>query len=148
MRESNKNIKDAVVILLALCVAGLIIVGFSIAFKQHEERVQKTYFDPDVIEKHPDIFKKSIEQSDHVYKAMDLEEAGKFDLAIKEYKEALETQKGGSEGMARYGLSVCYEKTGQYKLALEQINWLLERKVASTPELLERKQRIEKLLIK
>jgi len=69
-----------------------------------------------------------------------------YDLAIKEYKEILDTYGNEiSEGPIREKLSSCYEKTKRYKEAIKQIDWLINANVVATPDLIARKQRIEKL---
>lgn len=81
--------------------------------------------------------------------------AGNYDQAIAGYKKIIQigiVRKG--EGWAhevvkaKNGLIECYEKTAQYEAALNEIDWLLERKVLATPELLERKKHIQELLKK
>ena len=79
-------------------------------------------------------------------KAEIYEKQENYGLAIKEYKEILDTYGNEiSEGPIREKLSVCYEKTKQYEKAIEQIDWLINANVVATPDLTERKQRIEKL---
>jgi tetratricopeptide (TPR) repeat protein len=74
------------------------------------------------------------------------EQKGEYGLAINEYLKILDIYgKEISQGSIRSKLSECYEKIGQYEAALKEIDWLLERKVLATPELLERKKRIQEL---
>ena len=73
---------------------------------------------------------------------------------IKQYNKAEEAYKAAikldpeHQGVARYGLADIYEATGQYQLALEQIEWLMEGQTRQDvlAELQARKQKLEQLL--
>lgn len=74
------------------------------------------------------------------------EEEGKYDLAVEQYKKALDTHH--DDWMAHCGLARVYEKSGQYELAIQEIDWI----VAQNPrqqvkdEYMAQKQRLEKVI--
>lgn len=74
------------------------------------------------------------------------EDNGRYVLAIEQYKKALAT--GHDDWMARCGLARVYEKSGQYKLALTEINWIIAQNPRQQvkDEYIVRKQKLEKLI--
>jgi hypothetical protein len=100
-------------------------------------------------------FYKAFEAEGSINNAADHRIAGEYSQAIVQYKKTIQIGMGRKgEGWAhevmkaKNGLIECYQKTGQYEAALKEIDWLLERKVLATPELLERKKQIQELLNK
>lgn len=91
-------------------------------------------------------------QWEHIHSGLQFEQSEKYENAIQEYIKALEIVKNtGNEYIVRNGLSRCYEKTSQYQLAIQEIDWLLERydpneKPELIKELQQRKANLEKLL--
>ena len=79
-------------------------------------------------------------------KGTEYEKEGKYDLAIEQYKKALEM--GGPEWVERALLAGAYEKSGQYELAVQEINWLIPRiaRQEVKDEYIARKQKLEELL--
>lgn len=74
------------------------------------------------------------------------EKEGKYDLAIEQYKKALDTHH--DDWMAHCGLARAYEKSGQYELAIEEIDWIIAQNPRQQvkDEYIARKQRLEKLI--
>ena len=64
-------------------------------------------------------------QWNHIHAGRDYEEAGQYELAIKEYKKTIEL---GEDWMGHAGLARLYEKTAQYELAIKEIDWLISQK--------------------
>lgn len=74
------------------------------------------------------------------------EKEGKYDLAIEQYKKALDTHH--DDWMAHCGLADAYEKSGQYELAIQEIDWIIAQNPRQQvkDEYIARKQRLEKLI--
>jgi len=51
---------------------------------------------------------------------------GEYERAIEEYKKALEMSEH-HQWVSRYRLSEAYEKTGNHKVALQEIEWLISQ---------------------
>jgi len=79
-------------------------------------------------------FKKSLENDkahrkfwDYIHMSSAEQEKKDYEKAIFYENKALEAARGkGDEFQARMGLARLYEQTKQYKLALEQYDWLLD----------------------
>lgn len=147
MKSKLIRFMSIVSILLVLVFSGWVFYKFGVAFKKHNEAVRLPPPGSIAEKQSSAIWAQVREEEGVLAKALALEKEGKYDLAIEEYKKALNIVRGDF-GEIRYGLSICYEKTGQYALALKEIDWLLDRKVLATPELLERKKRIQELIQK
>lgn len=88
--------------------------------------------------------------ADQIHKARAYEKAGDYRQAEIEYKRAIELSPDQpDQGVARSGLIRIYEASGKYKLAIEQIDWLLAQGLRQdvTDKLLAQKQTLEKLLV-
>lgn len=74
------------------------------------------------------------------------EEEGKYDLAIEHYKKELDTHE--EDWMAHCGLARAYEKSSQYELAIQEIDWIIAQNPRQQvkDEYIARKQKIEKLM--
>jgi tetratricopeptide (TPR) repeat protein len=74
------------------------------------------------------------------------EEEGKYDLAIEQYKKALNM--GGPAWVERALLADVYEKSGQYELAIQEIDWIIAQNPREEvkDEYIARKQKLEKLI--
>ena len=72
---------------------------------------------------------------------------GDYEMAIKEYKKAIEMSKY-DQWAPRYRLSAAYEKAGYYRLAIQEIDWLLSHKLDKrvVDELTARKKNLTVLL--
>ncbi len=94
-----------------------------------------------------DRFNKISTWGRYINQGIGYEQAGKYEQAEVEFKKAIEVDKN-DQGVPRRGLARVYEATGQYQLALEQINWLIQRTSRKDvlDELIVRKQNLEKLL--
>lgn len=87
--------------------------------------------------------------ANQVKKAANYEEEDDYKQAEIEYLKAIELSPDkADQGVARSGLIRIYEATGKYKLAIEQIDWLLAQGLRKdvTDKLLAQKQNLEKLL--
>ncbi len=151
----NKQTKKIILIVISviLCVfiifVGWVCYEFARAFTEREKAMQLPPYGSPAREAYNKIWERVNKEGDQINKAFAYEKEGKFDLAILEYKKALEMVNGGGyEGIIHGGLSNCYEKLGQYDLAIKEIDWLINAQVAGTPELLERKVCLQKLLQK
>lgn len=77
------------------------------------------------------------------------DEEGKYDLAIEQYKKALNESRDNLDiWIARCALADSYTKSEQYELALEEINWIISQNPRKEvmDEYLIRKQLLEKLI--
>lgn len=69
-------------------------------------------------------------------------------MAIEEYKKAEEiAEKSGVKGLHKWNLAEAYEKSGQYDLALKEIDWLISEgpRAEVIKELKTWKSRVQKL---
>ena len=145
----NKKAKKIIIASVILIFVGLLCWGFyefAKMFEEHNRATQLPAPGTPARERLDKTWARISEEGEQIDKAMKLEKEGKYDLAILEYKKALEM--GMSESEARYGLSICYEKTGQYDLAIEQIDWFISKKPGedAMKNLIQRKAHIQKLL--
>lgn len=79
------------------------------------------------------------------------EDEGRYNLSIEKYKMALEMAKEQDDiWMAHCGLARAYKKSGQYELAIKEIDWIIAQNPRQEvkDEYIVRKQRIEELLKK
>ena len=78
----------------------------------------------------------------------EFQKRGKFDKATEQFKRSIALSKNVFDAWhSRYALANIYEKTSQYNVAIEELNWLIAN--ANEPakkELLERKAHLEVLL--
>jgi len=87
--------------------------------------------------------------ADQVKRAGAYEDAKNYEMAEIEYKKAIQlAPEKIDEWESRSGLARIYEATGQYELAIEQLDWLIKGKPRKDviDKLLSRKQTLEKLL--
>jgi len=96
-----------------------------------------------------DSFKRINEWGNHINQGIRYEQAKNYEQAEIEFKKAIEADRS-DQGVPRRGLVRVYETTGQYQLALDQIDWLIQRTSRKDvlDELLTRKQKLEQLLSK
>jgi tetratricopeptide (TPR) repeat protein len=147
----KRNIFDALFVAGMLFIAVAIFLGFSLAVVERNKRLKDTAFDSAAMKRYmmTEDYKKGREQSNIMDQASFLENREKFEQAIEMYKNALTVRNsGGYIGMIHNGLGRCYEKTGQYELALKEIEWLISRqpKTAVLNDLAVSKKRIEELM--
>lgn len=74
------------------------------------------------------------------------EKEGKYDLAIEQYKKALDL--GANKYVCKAALARAYEKSGKYELAIQEIDWIISQNLRQQvkDEYIARKQKIEKLI--
>jgi tetratricopeptide (TPR) repeat protein len=151
----NRQIKKLILIIVSiiLCVIfmGWVCYEFARVFMEREKAMQLPPYGSPARETYNKIWEKVSRENDQINKAFAFEKEGKLDLAIMEYKKALEMVKGGGyEFMVREELSICYEKTKQYGLSLDELNWLIDKKPRPEVlnELLARKENLQGLLKK
>lgn len=76
------------------------------------------------------------------------EEAGQYELAIEEYKKAIDL---GNDSVGHGRLAALYEKIGQYELAIQELNWIISHSSLGhklIDEDIAKKRELEKLLEK
>jgi tetratricopeptide (TPR) repeat protein len=76
------------------------------------------------------------------------EDEGKYDLAIEQYKKAMELGENDDKALCRVLLADVYEKSGQYELAIQEIDWIIAQNPREEvkDEYIARKQKLEKLI--
>jgi tetratricopeptide (TPR) repeat protein len=74
------------------------------------------------------------------------EKEGKYDLAIDQYRKALEL--GANKSVCKAALARVYEKSNQYGLAIQEIDWIIAQNPREEvkDEYIARKQKLEKLI--
>lgn len=144
----KKNLRFAIIGLSVI----LIVSAFSIyrAVKEIERGAEMSKHAGDFLNPNTEAGKKAIkihEEYEHIDKGKKYQTEGKYDLAIEEYKKAEELAEGGYKGISKRYLAEVYEKTGQYDLALKEIEWLISRgpREEVIKELNAWKSRIQKL---
>jgi tetratricopeptide (TPR) repeat protein len=141
-------------IVLGVCLAIIVIVvlsvfAFGIMFSSHNNAARLPVPGTPAWDRLNKSMTRISAESDQVHKAYLLEKDGKFKEAINEYEKAVEiTKNGGSEFMAREGLSICYEKDKQFENALQQLDWLIARQPRAEVlnEFKKRKADIQKMI--
>lgn len=74
-------------------------------------------------------------------------QSGEYEKAIEEYKKVL-AMSAHHQWVPRYRLSEAYEKTGNYELALQEIEWLISQNPRQQvmDELMKRKEKILQMI--
>jgi len=133
-----------VMICIVLMFSGWFFYEFAKAFKDHNVAVKFPAHGTPAAEAYYKSVERIHTKNKYLDEGMRYAGQGEYDLAISEYKKAAEL---GDKWVPKMRLSQLYEKTGQYKLALQELNWLISKNPREDVlnELTERKQRIEKL---
>jgi len=146
MKKKTKIIVGiiSVVICITFIFMGWFFYEFAKAFKAHNAAVKFPAHGTPAVEAYHKSVERIHTKNKHLDEGMRYAEQGKYDLAISEYKKAAEL---GDKWVPKMRLAQLYEKTGQYKLALQELNWLISKNPREDVlnDLTERKQRIEKL---
>lgn len=137
--------------LIVGCAVAVLLVGFFWSFQQvfeeHNKAAQLPRPGTVAYEQYVKMASEVENLSIQLKKASNYENEKKYEDAIIEYKKLLTITKDRIfQAQARYGLVSCYEKSRKYSDALKQLNTLLEKNVLATPELLKKKEHLEKLV--
>jgi tetratricopeptide (TPR) repeat protein len=150
MKKPVNRIALLVVIIGSIIIIGVVIgiISFIKAFEDREKAM------------HPPVpgtaayvnYVKAISGSDRenalLDHAVNLEKAGSYEEAISEYKRIINSVSSKMIAHeAQFELVNCYEKIGNYKEALIQLDILIKNSSAILPEFLDLKSRLEKKVI-
>lgn len=136
-------------ITIGILFCGILIYSFSLAFYVAYQERQSFKRGAQNIEGRRIIAERDARMDafyDVYQKGSKYEKEGKYDLAIEQYKKALEMNY--DEWMAKCGLADAYEKSGQYELAIQEIDWIIAQNPRQQvkDEYITRKQKMEKLI--
>ena len=146
MKKKTKIIVGiiSVVICITFIFMGWFFYEFAKAFKAHNVAVKFPAHGTPAAEAYYESAERIHTKNKYLDEGMRYAEQGEYNLAISEYKRAAEL---GGKWVPKMRLAQLYENTGQYKLALQELNWLISKNPREDVlnDLTERKQRIEKL---
>lgn len=149
MKNLYRNLLIFVPVSILIIVFIIFISMFLKAFEEHNKAMQFPSPGTPAYNNYIRITEKADQENAQLKIAMELEKNGQYREAIIKFNNIVETVSSKMIiVIARNEMVNCYEKTGQYDIAIKEIDLIIKEQVTNTPELLERKARLQKLLQK
>ena len=149
MKKPVNKIALLVVIIVSIIIIGVVIgiISFIRAFEDREKAMHPPAPGTAAYANYVKAISESDRENALLDHAINLEKSGSYEEAIAEYKRIINSVSSKMIAHeAQLELVNCYEKIGNYKEALTQLDILIKNSSTILPEFIETKSRLKKKL--